>query len=385
MIGQKSATIVRVLRLTAGVLIVGGLAAIGWSFARDTVWYQELTGTTSADEVPSDLTEIFETVVVTRADVADVGELNARLIYEDEVRFVHRIDPVLVTTTSIVGEGRSSQTVSATTEEPDARAITNLPEPGTIIEPGNVLYETDSTPVYAIGGPVAAWRTMDSTSSGPDVEQLHQYLIEGGWADEAVVTDGVWSSATTTAVELWQGDTSQAVTGTVALGDLWFIDSPIRIVENFVTIGMVVADGDEVLRYTSDERRIVASVPELPEGLLTAEQVTARLSNRSIVDVELTSTRGTATGFDLVFAVGLDGELVGSLDRLPVTLLWTVNELVDELTIPPEAIQRLDSGAYVVSVLDGDVIQRTEVQVIGQAGRVVAIEGLDERTQVIIP
>ncbi|MFT7474874.1 MAG: peptidoglycan hydrolase-like protein with peptidoglycan-binding domain [Verrucomicrobiales bacterium] len=385
MIRKRLGSLVPLLRSIAGLVVVGGVVAISWSFARDMNWYQELTGTASTEQVPSDLTEVFKTAVVTRADVADVGEIDARLVYEDEVLFVHRIDPVIVTTTSTVGQGRNSQTLSTTAAEPDSRAITDLPEPGTIVEDGSVLYETDSTPVYVVSGSVAAWRTMDSSSNGDDVVQLQKYLLEGGWADDALVADGLWSSATTAAVELWQTSTGQPVSGVIPLGDLWFIESPIRIVENFVTVGMVVADGDEVLRYTSEGRVIIASVPELPDGLLTAEDITARLPNRSIVDVQLMSTRGSDTGFDLTFAVDLDDQIVGSLDRLSVTLLWTVNELVGELTIPPEAIQRLDSGAYVVSVLDGDLIQRTEVQVIGQAGRVVAIDGLDERTQVIIP
>ena len=86
-----------------------------------------------------------------------------------------------------------------------------------------------------------------------------------------------------------------------------------------------------------------------------------------------------------VLVVVHGGCTVGSVDRLPVTVEWTIAELDDELTIPPEAIRRLDSGVYVVDVLDGDTIRRTEVEVIGQAGRVVAITGLPERTRVLIP
>ena len=371
--------------LTLGVL--GALLAVGWWFARDTDWWQDLVGGDDAgEEVPSDLTDVFETAVVTRSDVADIGELDARLVYQNEVELAHRVDPTETTVTQTIGQGRFAQRVSTTVEEPGTRAITGLPEPGERILPGEVLMETDSTPVYLVAGEVAAHRTMDTDTDGADIAQLQQYLVDGGWAEGLdVVADGEWTSATTNAVEAWQDDTGQTVTGTVELGDLWFSPGPIRIVDVHVTEGVVVTDAEPVLTYTSDERAVEISVAELPDGLLEADDFTIDLPGVGDVPGELVSSRGTELGFDLVFSVDLEGRDVGSVDRLPVAVEWTIAELDDELTIPPEAIRRLDSGVYVVDVLDGDTIRRTEVEVIGQAGRVVAITGLPERTRVLIP
>ena len=64
---------------------------------------------------------------------------------------------------------------------------------------------------------------------------------------------------------------------------------------------------------------------------------------------------------------------------------WTTSEITDALTLPPEALRRIDTGEYIADVLVGDTIEATPVEVVGQAGRLVAIEGLDERTRVIIP
>ena len=113
-----------------------------------------------------------------------------------------------------------------------------------------MLYETDSTPVFAALGEVAAWRTLDSTSSGDDVAQLQQHLLDGGWATEPFADSGVWDTALTTAVQAWQTDTGQAATGVIALGDLWFIAGPIRITNVQATEGVIVADGDPILSYT---------------------------------------------------------------------------------------------------------------------------------------
>ncbi len=377
----------KLLPTVATLAVLGALLAVGWWFARDTAWWQDLVeGDESAEEVPSDLTDVFETAVVTRDDVADIGELDARLVYQNEVVLAHRVDPVETTVTQTVGQGRFSQQVSTTVEEPGTRAITGLPEPGDLVAPGDVLIETDSTPVHLAAGEMAAFRTMDADTTGTDIAQLQQHLLDGGCGDgDELVADGEWTTATTTAVEAWQEDTGQTVTGIVELGDLWFSPGPIRIVDVHLTEGVVVADGESVLTYTSDERAVEVSVAELPDGLLDADDFIVDLPGVGDVPAELVSSRGTDTGFDLVFSVDLDGQDVGSVDRLAVTVEWTIAELVDELTIPPEAIRRLDSGVYVVDVLDGDTIRRTEVDVIGQAGRVVAITGLPERTRVLIP
>ena len=60
--------------------------------------------------------------------MADEGELDGALRYQDRVNFVHRVDPTEMTVTQQVGFGRAAQTVSTTVEEPGERAVTKLPE-----------------------------------------------------------------------------------------------------------------------------------------------------------------------------------------------------------------------------------------------------------------
>jgi hypothetical protein len=371
--------------IIVAALIAGALAG-AWLIVRDTEWYASLSETEDAGDVPSDLTEVFNTAIATRADVTDVEELDATLNYIDRVEFVHRIDPDVVTTTAPSGGGRNAQAVTTTVETRGNRAVTALPDVGDRLAPGDVLYETDSTPVYLAVGQVAAWRTMDDGSNGTDVAQLQLFLIAGGSDTQAEIEpDGVWSAATTAAVQNWQSDTEQVVTGHVTLGDIWFIPDSIRIVSVESAEGVVVSDGDAVLTYTSIERRIEASVNQIPDGLLSTQDISAQLPDGQTVAAELTSVRGTDSGFDLVFSIDLEGVNTDEFNRLPVTLEWTKNEVNDELTLPPEAIKRVDSGEYVVEVLQGDQIKRVPVEIIGQAGRVVAVTGIDERAVVLIP
>ena len=390
------------------IVVLVGLLAGGWLLARNTQWWQDLAGTEeAADELPSNLGDIIPTAVVTRSNVADEGELAGRLRFQDRIEFVHRVDPtetviveevttpapaVAAAPTAARGPGAAATaapaapivtTVETVVEEPGQRAITGLPSPNALIEPGDVLYETDSTPVFALPGEVAAWRTIESGVIGPDVAQLHAYLAANGWGD--TLEGDTWDSATTTAVQQWQTDTGQTVTGTVELGDIWFISGPIRITEVTATEGLIVVDGDPLFAYTSNSRAIQTSVAELPEGLVEATDLTARLPDGSTAPVEIRSIRGTDEGFDLILDIEIPDGAVPAVNGLEITTRWTVAELVDALTVPPEAIRRIDSGAYVVDVLEGDVVRTTEVQVIGQAGRVVAIDGVAERGQVLIP
>jgi len=366
------------------LVAVGVVAVLGWLLVRDTDWWKELGEDTTA-ELPSDLTEVLSTAVVTRATVSDDATLTGDLRYQDAVTFSHRIDPIETVVTSQVGSGRNARTVSSTVLEPDDRAVTALPTPGQVVAPGDILYETDSTPVYAMLGGVAAWRTMEDGLTGPDISQLQSNLLDGGWGDDSLAADGTWSSATTDAVTRWQEDTGQAVTGYVELGDVWFIAGPIRITDVSATEGLIVSDGDDVFAYTSDARAIEATVEEVPEGLLPAQDLTARLSDGSVVPVELRSVRGTVDGFEILLDLDLPDGAVPVVDGIEVTVSWTVNELVDSLTVPPEALRRVDDGHYVVDVLDGDVIRTTVVEVLGSAGRVVAVDGVDELSRVLVP
>lgn len=373
------------LRTIGVLLLLVAVLGVGWFFVRDTQWWSDLTETdTAAEELPSDLTEVLSTATVTRSNVADEGELDGSLRYQDRVDFVHRVDPIETTVTQQIGFGRGAQTVSTTVEEPGERAITGLPERGSIVAPGDVLYESDSTPVYALAGDVAAWRTMEDGVSGPDVAQLHTFLVADGWADDTLDGDE-WLTATTNAVEAWQEATDQTITGTVELGDVWFIDGPIRITEIVATEGLIVADGEALFAYTSRRRAIELTVDVLPDGLVEATDITARLPDGTVIAAEIESIRGTDTGFDIVFGVDLSSADVPAVNGVRTTLSWTIDEIVDALTLPPEALRRTDAGVYVVDVLEGDVIRTTEVEVVGQAGRVVAVEGVDERAEVLIP
>ena len=395
--------------------IVSGLTIIGLVVVAIVAWVLiTSTGESATDTATED---VLNTATVSRADVSDTAELVGELRFQGAVDLVHRVDPVLTTVTTTIeqpvatpapsggggeggsGEGGSgeggggagpatptptTQTVTETVETPGQRTVTGLPRPGAVIAPGDVLYETDSTPVFTALGDAAAWRTIDSTTSGPDVAQLQQYLFDGGWAIEGFPITGEGDVTITTAIQNWQDDTGQPVTGTVALGDIWFISGPIRVTDVQATEGVVIADGASILSYTSSERAIEATVEEIPDGLLQADELIVRLPGVGQVPATLRSTSGTNEGFDLLLDVE-SSEGVPEVDGIDATVSWTTSEIVDALTVPPEALRRIDTGEFIADVVVGGNIEPTTVEVVGQAGRLVAITGLIEGVEVLIP
>ena len=360
----------RKLFASVSVVVLIVVLVAGFFVVRETQWWADFTATGDDDgsELPTDLTEVFNTAIVERADVEDVGDLSGELLYQGQVDFVHRVEPD-----------------AGNPQAPAQRTVTSLPSPGQFISLGDVLYETNSTPVFLGLGEVAAWRTLDANTAGDDVAQLQDFLVAGGWADGGFDEPGVWSTSLTTAVETWQESTGQTVTGIVELGDIWFVPGPIRVTGVEVTEGVVVQDGAALFAYTSQERAIEATVDELPPGLLDADDLRVNVAGVGRVDATLRSVTGGDDGFDIVIDADVSNEDLPAVDGIEVTVSWTLNEIVDALTLPPEALRRVEGGAYVVDILVGDAIDTQEVEVVGQAGRLVAITGVEERARVLVP
>jgi hypothetical protein len=109
--------------------------------------------------------------------------------------------------------------------------ITWLPQVGQVIRPGHTLYDVDNQPVMLMDGTTPAFRDLSAAdSAGPDILELNRDLHGLGFdAGEAITLNDTWQSATTDAVERWQGSLSQPETGTIALGQVVFLRGARRI------------------------------------------------------------------------------------------------------------------------------------------------------------
>ena len=93
--------------------------------------------------------------------------------------------------------GTLSQVDKAVLNSSITGVITYLPEEGTVINYGQVLYAVDNKPVILLEGPTPFYRTLDLTSDdGPDIKQVEEGLISLGYAEEGFVADEKFDEVT---------------------------------------------------------------------------------------------------------------------------------------------------------------------------------------------
>lgn len=109
--------------------------------------------------------------------------------------------------------------------------VTSLPAVGEVIRQGQTLFRVDDTPVVLFDGGTPAYRVLSpSDRAGPDILELNRDLKALGFdSGDQIVADDVWQSATTAAVDLWQGSLGLAETGSIPLGRIVFLPGAQRV------------------------------------------------------------------------------------------------------------------------------------------------------------
>jgi len=109
----------------------------------------------------------------------------------------------------------------------ESGAITWLPAVGKVIRPGHTLFDIANEPVVLMDGTVPAYRDLESSdSSGPDILELNQNLVELGYDPHGIVVDDKWQAATTAGIDALQAAQGQPVTGSLSLGKVVFLPGP---------------------------------------------------------------------------------------------------------------------------------------------------------------
>lgn len=135
--------------------------------------------------------------------------------------------------------------------------LTWLPDPGQVIHRDEPLYAVDERPVRAMYGAVPLWRDLGYGDEGTDVRQLNENLAALGYD---VLQDDVFGKRTLAGVRQWQEDRDLEVTGTVTKDQIAFVDGEVRVASVDGQLGQPT--GGDVLRVTSTERVVTATVPQ---------------------------------------------------------------------------------------------------------------------------
>jgi multidrug efflux system membrane fusion protein len=272
---------------------------------------------------------------------------------------------------NLVDRQRVDGTLGYSGERQVANALggtfTWLPRVGSVISPGQTLWEIDTKPVVLMDGTVPAYRPLRRGEKGDDVLQLERGLAAAGYNPGTI--DGTFDASTAAAVRAWQDDRDLDATGVIELGRVVFLPGARRVTRVVAQVGGRAAPGPALTTTTThrivtidldaaDQRsaKVGARAPvELPDGTTVPGRVASvgRVATASssqdgggdptiTVTVHLTSHRG-----------------LGHLDAAPVSVRLARSRRHHVLAVPVTALVATQGGGYAVEVARGELRPRT--------------------------
>jgi HlyD family secretion protein len=262
---------------------------------------------------------------------------------------------------------------------------TELPGLGRVIFQGHVLYRVNDRPVVLLRGSTPAYRTLSAGVSGPDVAELNADLVALGYAKRAQGHPrcAFFGAATTTAVEKLQAALGVARNGSLALGEVVFEPTAVRVTSVSAQLGGRTQPGETVMQATSTARLVqIALAASQQTEVAVGNKVTITLPNdqttpgvvSSVATVATcpsssgpggSSSSAAAPGTDSCSSGGSgsgtptipvdvtfsDPAATGTWDRAPVQVGITTASVRGALTVPVAALLAQSGGGYAVEVV----------------------------------
>lgn len=316
-------------RIAAGVALTALVAAA----AVGVVWKIRESQAATADAA-ADTPQLKFTAVVTR-DIARATSLDGTVGHGTPIPL------------AIAGSG----------------TLTELPAVGSTIASGQRLAEVDGRPVVLLTGTRPVWRELAAgVDDGEDVRQLEQALSDLGFGSSSLDVDDEWTSATTSAVKLFQKWMGMEVDGRLALGEVVFAPSDVRI----DSVGGHLGDeaSAAAIEVTGDQQLVLAKASPADSDLVAAG---------TRVEIELPSGRtvpGTVfavgaptsddSGTSLPVTVVADSPL-DAVDGLGVDVEITDVAVADATAVPAASLLALAEGGYAVELQDATTTTGTRL------------------------
>ena len=262
---------------------------------------------------------------------------------------------------------------------------TELPGLGRVISQGHVLYRVNDRPVVLLRGSTPAYRTLSAGVSGPDVAELNADLVALGYATRAQLhpRSAFFGTATTTAVEKLQAALGVARNGSLALGQVVFEPTAVRVTSVSAQLGGRAQPGETVMQATSTARLVqIALAASQQTEVAVGNKVTITLPNNqttpgvvsSVATVATcpsssgpgrSSSSASAPGTDSCSSGGSgsgtptiavdvtfsDPAATGTWDQAPVQVGITTASVRGALTVPVAALLAQSGGGYAVEVV----------------------------------
>jgi peptidoglycan hydrolase-like protein with peptidoglycan-binding domain len=252
------------------------------------------------------------------------------------------------------------------TTAPAAGTVTAVPQAGSVLQPGAVLYRLDGKPVVVLNGAQAAWRRLaEGVNDAVDVRQLEANLVALGYdRGRTIRVDRRFTVATRAAVERLQRALGLDPTGALELGQVVSLDGARRVSEVTAAAGVAVPAGSEVLKTTATRRVVTVKLDTSRQAYVRVRQrVEVELPGGDLVDGTVTEVGTVATaetnpdgssGTPTVdVTISLHGKGAG-LDQAPVTVKIASEIRRGVLAVPVTALVAVAGGGSALEAVQAD-------------------------------
>lgn len=238
--------------------------------------------------------------------------------------------------------------------------LTALAPAGSTKRRGDVLFRVNQEPTVLMYGAIPAYRPMTDGTSGRDVTQLERNLRALGY--KGFTVNRSFTADTADAVQDWQKDLSVPQTGSVALGDVNFQPTAVRMGAAAADVGQTLQPGAAVADISSAAEAVTVSLEE-------SDQELAVVGDPVVLDTGTQRVRGRVTAVDAVSTASQDGSSTTtfevtlapagpraeSIQRLPegasVDVDFAAETVKDVLAVPVKALLALAEGGAGVEVV----------------------------------
>lgn len=297
-----------------------------------------------------------------------------------------------------------TRTVPGVLDYGDSRALgasiggvlTHLPDEGSVIDRGGVLFAVDNAPVILLLGALPAWRPYESgMTNGPDVKQLEENLRDLGFFTHDPDEEFNWN--TQSAIREWQEHTGQERTGHIDLGRVVFNSGALRVAQLVLAVGDKVGPGATVIQLSglvqevtadlklADQKLGVVDAPvqvQLPGGASTTGKIT-----HVGLPIERDDNGQKVVVVPIRIALDDTNDVAG-IQRANVTVDIPSETKEDVLSVPLNALIALPGEEFGVEMVDDAGLLRQVPVTTGlfAGGRVeVSGDGLEEGNEVVVP
>lgn len=265
--------------------------------------------------------------------------------------------------------------------------VTDAPEAGTVVNPGQVLLHVNALPVYLAEGSVPLYRELrlqTKALSGEDVAQLQRFLMAAGFDDEGRLTaDGEFGRTTRNAVRAWQKANGLEVTGAIDRTQIVFSEAPVRIAkaprvgDDFNELAVTAAGATITTEIQTDDRSFAEVGTPVTLDAGNGSELTGRIT-------KVTPTVNDGGDRRLSVTIEPNQQLDAALTRVQVTLTKTV--ATDVLTVPVRAVVALSGGGFALEVVRSTGPALRQVELGAVTDDLVEVSGdIAEGDRVIVP